>query len=80
MDDRHFWQEIAEMVDLLQPLAIASNIAQANTFRLDDVLLVFGRLFGHYDEKLGDSLRPLSSYTATTAILKSLKKRWAAAD
>ena len=68
------------MVDLLQPLAIASNIAQANTFRLDDVLLLFGRLFGHYHEKLGDSLRRLSSYTATTTILKSLEKRWAAAD
>jgi len=59
----------------LEPLAIAANITQAAFCRLDTVLLTFGFLVMQY-QKMMDA----DNLTASTSIIASLEKRWAAAD
>jgi hypothetical protein len=57
----------------LEPLAIAANVTQADSARLDSVLLTLGNLFfvyrnGDFDPDVRDT------------ILRSLEKRWSQAD
>lgn len=59
----------------LEPLAIAANITQAAHCRLDTVLLTFGSLVARYRVMLNPE-----DIVGCTAILKSLEKRWLAAD
>ena len=59
----------------LEPLAIAANITQAAHCRLDTVLLTFGSLVARYRATIGPE-----DVVGCTAILKSLEKRWLAAD
>ncbi|KAI0683574.1 hypothetical protein C8T65DRAFT_749463 [Cerioporus squamosus] len=70
-----FWHGLARIKRHLEPLAIASHITQADTCRLDDVLLTFGHLYKFYSE-LDD---PVDA-PARTAVLRSLEKRWSKAD
>ena len=59
----------------LEPLAIAANVTQTASCRLDTVLLTFGFLVMQY-QKLTD----IDDLTASTSIISSLEKRWMAAD
>ncbi|KAI0719269.1 hypothetical protein C8T65DRAFT_569461, partial [Cerioporus squamosus] len=76
-----FWHGLARYIVVhrikrhLEPLAIASHITQADTCRLDDVLLTFGHLYKFYSE-LDDPV----DVPARTAVLRSLEKRWSKAD
>ncbi|KAH6866158.1 ribonuclease H-like domain-containing protein [Coprinopsis sp. MPI-PUGE-AT-0042] len=71
---RTFWESISTVCEILEPLAVAANILQAPNTRLCDVLLTLGNLFLLFSDK--DRYNP----TITEAIIKSLEKRWAAAD
>jgi hypothetical protein len=59
----------------LQPLAIAANVTQAAFCRLDTVLLTFGFLIMQYQQMTDEA-----DDVASTSIISSLEKRWAAAD
>ncbi|KAI0310539.1 hypothetical protein OF83DRAFT_1070358 [Amylostereum chailletii] len=71
--NNEFWISIARMVRHLEPLAISANVTQATVCRLDEVLLTFGWLVMKYT-----TMRTLDpeDYTACTAIISSLEKRW----
>jgi hypothetical protein len=62
------------MVTHLEPLAIASNLTQAEHTRLDHVLLTLGNLYRIYNE-----MDDTDSETKE-CIHASLEKRWARAD
>ena len=59
----------------LGPLAIAANLLQAAHCRLDTVILTFGYLTIKYQ-----AMDAPEDLVGCTAILKSLEKRWLAAD
>lgn len=59
----------------LEPLAVAVNITQAAHCRLDTVLLTFGFLVVQYR-----AMVRTEDLIGCAAILKSLEKRWLAAD
>ena len=65
----------ARMERHLEPLAVAANITQAAHCRLDTVLLTFGFLVVQYQ-----AMTSTEDLVGCTAILKSLEKRWFAAD
>ncbi|KAF8960112.1 ribonuclease H-like domain-containing protein, partial [Flammula alnicola] len=48
-EDRQFWKDLKMIASHLEPLAIAANIFQAPTCRLDHVLLTLGNLFSFFD-------------------------------
>jgi hypothetical protein len=56
----------------LQLLVYATNILQAAHTRLDDILLIFGFLYHHFDSLMDDD-----DYEVCEGVLKSLEKRWA---
>lgn len=43
-----FWEHLEDLADLLQPLAVAALSFQANTTRMDTILLMFGKIFTQY--------------------------------
>ena len=59
---------------ILEPLAIAANVAQASHTRLDHVLLMLGNLVRIFSQNLefDEDLR--------LGVLASLEKRWKKAD
>jgi hypothetical protein len=61
---------------LLEPLAIAANVAQASYTRLDHIILTLGNLFRQYSDtestKFDEDLR--------LGVINSLEKRWKKAD
>ena len=65
----------ARMERHLEPLAVAANITQAAHCRLDTVLLTFGFLAVRYR-----AMVDTEDLVGCAAILKSLEKRWLAAD
>ncbi|KAH9048292.1 ribonuclease H-like domain-containing protein, partial [Lactarius hengduanensis] len=73
VEDPQFWAQVKRTCSHLHPLAIAANITQASTTRLDHVLTTLGNLYRIYsDAQLEDAVQ--------TKVLASLEKRWAAAD
>lgn len=58
---------------ILEPLAIANNVAQAGNCRLDHITLTLSNLYRIYS-------RPILDDAIRTKLLHSLEKRWAAAD
>jgi hypothetical protein len=58
---------------ILEPLAIANNVTQANYTRLDHVLLTLGNLYKTYSTMTLE--QPIRD-----SVINSLEKRWAAAD
>ena len=62
----------------LEPLAVATNIAQSAHCRLDQVLLMFG-LLHHWYTSLRNQQQS-EDELACNAILESLERRWAKAD
>ncbi|GAA6037886.1 hypothetical protein JCM8097_005087 [Rhodosporidiobolus ruineniae] len=73
-----FWEGVETIVSTLEPLAVATNIAQANSCGLDDLFLLFGRLYHQYADivRNGD---PLASSAAASA-LASLDARFLVLD
>ncbi|CAE6478675.1 unnamed protein product [Rhizoctonia solani] len=73
IEDRSFWMKLAELKLYLEPLAIAANVSQAPTTRLDHVLIELGRLYYTF-----------SKFAFNPAIIKcvleSLERRWGKAD
>ncbi|CUA68261.1 Zinc finger BED domain-containing protein 4 [Homo sapiens] [Rhizoctonia solani] len=71
--DPNFWIKLTELKIYLEPLAIASNVAQAPTTRLDHILIELGRLYYTF-----------SRFTTRPAfmdcVLKSLELRWGKCD
>ncbi|KDN49419.1 hypothetical protein RSAG8_02121, partial [Rhizoctonia solani AG-8 WAC10335] len=45
IEDPDFWRKLTELKINLEPLAIAANVAQAPTTRLDHILIELGRLY-----------------------------------
>lgn len=61
------------MKQVLEPLAIANNVAQSGHCRLDHITLTLGNLYRIYSN-------PELNHVMRQKILGSLEKRWAAAD
>jgi len=69
-----FWYALAHMKTHLEPLAIATNFAQATFYCLDQILLTFRSLIAYY-LKLPDVSDP-----GVQAIIASIEKQWDKAD
>ncbi|KDN35540.1 hypothetical protein RSAG8_11497, partial [Rhizoctonia solani AG-8 WAC10335] len=73
IDDRQFWRNLNELKLYLEPLAIAANVAQAPTTRLDHILIELGHLY-----------RIFRLYAPNPAVrqcvLDSLERRWGKCD
>jgi hypothetical protein len=61
---------------IFEPLAVASVVLQASSTRMDHVLLTLGNLYHIYSITLCDKI----DNSVRAALLKSLEKRWKAAD
>ncbi|KAJ7495202.1 ribonuclease H-like domain-containing protein [Mycena latifolia] len=60
--DDGFWRNIERIASNLEPLAIASNLLQAPTCRLDTVLLCLGNLYRLFDANQDDVLMILAVF------------------
>ncbi|EJD34657.1 hypothetical protein AURDEDRAFT_41180, partial [Auricularia subglabra TFB-10046 SS5] len=72
--DHQFWDNLRSILMHLEPLARAANATQGDSARLDIVLVTLANLFYYYS-----STAALVREVAD-AVLRSLEKRWAAAD
>ena len=63
----------------LGPFAVTALTLQANTTRLDHVLLCLGKLYSQFEIWLNESSSDHETHCAM-AVLQSLEKRWAEAD
>ncbi|KDR69467.1 hypothetical protein GALMADRAFT_104095 [Galerina marginata CBS 339.88] len=72
--DEGLWDRLKEIQKILEPLAIAANVAQGSHTRLDHVLLMLGNLVRIFTQntEFDEDLR--------IGIIKSLEKRWKKAD
>ncbi|KAH9029946.1 ribonuclease H-like domain-containing protein [Lactarius pseudohatsudake] len=70
-----FWHALARIKSFLEPLAIASNITQADNARVDIVLTTFGFLYIRYSKLL-----EAEDIKARDAILESIERRWLKTD
>ncbi|KAJ7748303.1 ribonuclease H-like domain-containing protein, partial [Mycena maculata] len=72
--DNDFWKNVDRIATHIEPLAIASNILQAPTCRLNTVLLCLGnlyRIFGNF---------PPADAIVTKIVQASLERHWAKTD
>ncbi|KAF8151629.1 ribonuclease H-like domain-containing protein [Crassisporium funariophilum] len=74
--DSSFWNGLAKIQAILEPLAIAANITQASHTCLDHVLLTLGNLFRIYSSSSTQTLDAEIAY----GIQSSLEKQWEKAD
>ena len=79
IDDDSFWAHLHVMQRMLEPLAVAALTLQADTTRLDTVLLTLGKLYTEYQQIYKDSELEFERVSCL-AILGSLEKRWKPAD
>ncbi|TEB22221.1 hypothetical protein FA13DRAFT_1799091 [Coprinellus micaceus] len=70
IEDDGFWKAIKSIRNILQPLAVASNILQAPTTHMYHVLLTLGNLYQIFKTATG-----IPAEIAQGAI-KSLERRW----
>ncbi|KAH9162790.1 ribonuclease H-like domain-containing protein [Lactarius sanguifluus] len=70
-----FWHALARIKSFLEPLAIASNITQADNAHVDIVLTTFGFLYIRYSKLL-----EAEDIKARDAILESIERRWLKTD
>ena len=77
--DDVFWAHLYVMQRMLKPLAVAILTLQADTTRLDTVLLTLGKLYTEYQQIYKDSELEVEKVSCL-AILSSLEKRWKPAD
>lgn len=75
-----YWRNLEVFTRLIEPLAVTALTLQADSTRLDHVLLSFGRLFTQYRSWATDASLESAEYEATTAVLRSLEKRWKESD
>ncbi|CAE6454793.1 unnamed protein product [Rhizoctonia solani] len=73
INDPEFWLRLNELKLYLEPLAIAANVSQAATTRLDHILVELGRLY-HTFSHLGFNPK------IRECVLESLERRWGKAD
>ncbi|KAF8671798.1 hypothetical protein RHS04_08128 [Rhizoctonia solani] len=73
IDDPEFWHRLGELKLYLEPLAIAANVSQAATTRLDHILVELGRLYYTFSH-LGFNPK------VRECVLESLERRWGKAD
>ncbi|KDN35726.1 hypothetical protein RSAG8_11349, partial [Rhizoctonia solani AG-8 WAC10335] len=73
IEDPNFWNQLTELKLYLEPLAIAANVSQAATTRLDHILIELGRLYNVFSRL---AFNPKMRDTA----LESLERRWGKAD
>lgn len=52
--DSHFWQTIEDAYDLMLPLKIAIRMLEADAASLDSILIVFSRLYDHFQSRVAD--------------------------
>lgn len=78
IEDSLFWHSLARVVNHLRPLAIATNVLQAQFCRLDTVLMTFGFLYMQFSEMISDDFEVNENVCG--AVLASLEKRWSKAD
>ncbi|MCJ1422289.1 hypothetical protein MMC29_000169 [Sticta canariensis] len=77
--DANFWEDIKLLACLLEPFAITALILQANSTRLDHVILCLDKLYTQFEAWLGNSPSD-HERQSIIAVFKSLEKRWAEAD
>ncbi|RXW18608.1 hypothetical protein EST38_g7244 [Candolleomyces aberdarensis] len=75
--DSSFWNDLKRIVHQLEPLAIAANIFQAPTCRLDHVLLTLGNIFNFFRNE-DDS--ELGNVDVKKAMESSIERRWGKTD
>ncbi|KAI0072875.1 hypothetical protein K474DRAFT_1650318 [Panus rudis PR-1116 ss-1] len=73
VSDPTFWRKLTEIKTHLEPLAIAANVSQSTSTRLDQVLLMLANLYRIY------GTTTLDEHVRST-IHGSLEKRWKKAD
>ncbi|KAG8791459.1 hypothetical protein FRC12_009168 [Ceratobasidium sp. 428] len=73
IEDPNFWNRLAELKLYLEPLAIAANVSQAPTTRLDHILIELGRLYYVF-------LHLAFNPKILKVVLESLERRWGKAD
>ncbi|EUC55842.1 DUF659 family protein, partial [Rhizoctonia solani AG-3 Rhs1AP] len=73
IEDPGFWNQLTELKLYLEPLAIAANVSQASSTRLDHILIELGRLY-HAFSQLGFNPK------IREIVLESLERRWGKAD
>ncbi|EUC58795.1 hypothetical protein RSOL_279600, partial [Rhizoctonia solani AG-3 Rhs1AP] len=73
IEDPNFWNQLAELKLFLEPLAIAANVSQAPTTRLDHILIKLGRLYNTFS-------RLVFNPKIRETVLASLERRWGKAD
>ena len=79
IDDDSFWAHLHIMQRMLEPLAVAALTLQADTTRLDTVLLTLGKLYTEYQQIYKNSELEVER-ACCLAIISSLEKRWKPAD
>ncbi|KAJ7231957.1 ribonuclease H-like domain-containing protein [Mycena rebaudengoi] len=72
--DDDFWKNIERITTHIEPLAIASNILQSPTCRLDTVLLCLGNLYRIFRNL------PTTDSLVKRAVHASLERRWGKTD
>ena len=79
IEDEAFWARLHLMHRVLEPLAVAALVLQADGTRLDHVLLSLGKLYTGYRSIHDDSANEEERYCCTL-LMTSLESRWEAAD
>ncbi|KAG9220087.1 hypothetical protein CCMSSC00406_0007947 [Pleurotus cornucopiae] len=72
---RTFWERLTAVKLYLEPLALAANITQASTTRLDQVLMTLAGLYHTYTSE-----PCFTEQHSNDAIIDSLRKRWLKCD
>ena len=78
--DSHFWQELGVLNRLLELLAVAALTCQTVDLRLDQVLLVLGKLLTQFQKFYQDAITGSTEQDVSAAVIQSLEKRWNVAD
>ncbi|KAI6145406.1 hypothetical protein BKA82DRAFT_4357460 [Pisolithus tinctorius] len=73
--DATFWHAMARWKNLLEPIAIMTNMHQATHARPEHVVLSFGFLYFKYSQ-----LTDTADSTACKAVLESAEQRWGQCD
>ncbi|EKM48772.1 uncharacterized protein PHACADRAFT_202419 [Phanerochaete carnosa HHB-10118-sp] len=80
IDKAIFWHRLARIKVHLMPLALAANILQSTSSRLDHVALVFGTLFLRFTNLAEDKDADANEEEICQAVCNSLNKRWLDSD
>lgn len=73
--DTHFWEELSVLNRVLEPLAVATLACQTVDLRLDQVLLVLGKLLTQFQKFHQDAEAISTEKNISAAVIQSLEKR-----